>query len=409
MNKHFWNACLGNLFEHYDAALFGFLSPFLAPLIFPQHDPITALILTYAITPLGLLARPLGALLFGYIGDTYGRERSLFLSLTGMGLISGCFALIPTYPQVGLLAPILFCIGKAFQNFFTAGETMGGAIFILENSSEKRHDLLSSLYSSSSIAGHLLASLGVYAISQFSTVDPGWRFLYLAGCITALFGCLLRRPTSAYAPSPTKSPPLSIGNLWSNRKALLIIILSSGFAYGTYSIALVLMNGLVPLVSSLTKAEMMKINTYLLVMDCCTFPLFGWIASKISREKLMLSVCLSTLLLSTPLLMSLEGGSMAVVVGVRMIFVFFGVAFFAPYHAWVQTLVPEQGRFVNISFGYAIGTQALGSPTAAIALWCFKTTGMISSVAWYWMFLALASALSIGVAMRSKSEIRAQN
>lgn len=60
-----WNACLGNLFEHYDTALFGFLSPFLASLIFPDHDPITALILTYAIIPIGMLARPLGALVFG--------------------------------------------------------------------------------------------------------------------------------------------------------------------------------------------------------------------------------------------------------------------------------------------------------------------------------------------------------
>lgn len=58
----FWSVCLGNLFEHYDTALFGFLSPFLAPLFFPKHDPLTALILTYAIIPLGMVMRPLGAL-----------------------------------------------------------------------------------------------------------------------------------------------------------------------------------------------------------------------------------------------------------------------------------------------------------------------------------------------------------
>src|SRR6187399_383973 len=101
-----WNACLGNLFEHYDTALFGFLSPFLAPLIFPEQDPITALIFTYAIIPLGMLARPLGALVFGYIGDLYGRERSLFFTLAGMALISFCIAFTPTYLQAGMLAPI---------------------------------------------------------------------------------------------------------------------------------------------------------------------------------------------------------------------------------------------------------------------------------------------------------------
>ena len=84
-----WNACLGNLFEHYDTALLGFLSPFLAPLIFPEKDPMTALILTYAIIPLGMVARPLGSLVFGYIGDVYGRKHALFLTLAGMSLISG--------------------------------------------------------------------------------------------------------------------------------------------------------------------------------------------------------------------------------------------------------------------------------------------------------------------------------
>ena len=85
-----WSACLGNLFEHYDTALFGFLSPFLAPLIFPEKDPMTALILTYAIIPLGMVARPIGSLVFGYIGDVYGRRHALFLTLAGMSLISGC-------------------------------------------------------------------------------------------------------------------------------------------------------------------------------------------------------------------------------------------------------------------------------------------------------------------------------
>src|ERR1700688_1495282 len=107
-----WNACLGNLFEHYDTALFGFLSPFLAPLIFPKQEAITALILTYAIIPLGMLARPLGSLVFGYIGDMYGRKHALFLTLTGIALVSGGIAFIPTYVQAGMLAPLLFFLGR---------------------------------------------------------------------------------------------------------------------------------------------------------------------------------------------------------------------------------------------------------------------------------------------------------
>ncbi len=398
-----WSACLGNLFEHYDTALFGFLSPFLAPLIFPEQDPITALILTYAIIPLGMLARPIGSLVFGYIGDLYGRSYALYLTLAGMSCVSGLIALSPTYLQVGILAPLIFFLGRVLQNFLAAGETMGGAIFLLENSPKKHHDLLSGLYSASTMGGHLLASLGVFLVSQYSSIDPGWRFLYLCGCMTALFGCILRRTPCDVQPSVKISHTLT--NLKkvivTYRKPFLCITIASGFATACYSMALVLMNGFIPLVSSLTKTEVMKINTYLLIFDLCALPFFGWVASKIPREKLMLSAALGVVLFSIPLFLSLEGASLTTVVGVRTVFVVFGVAFFAPFHAWAQQLIPPTCRYAVVSLSYALGSQLLGSPTAAVALYCFQKTGIIWSIAWYWMALAIASSLVIGMTLRS--------
>ncbi len=402
--RQLWNACLGNLFEHYDTALFGFLSPFLAPLIFPDKEPIVALILTYAIIPLGMLARPIGSLAFGYIGDVYGRKQALFLTLAGMSFVSGCIAFSPTYSQAGILAPIIFCIGRALQNFLAAGETMGGAIFLLENSSERRHDLFSSLYSASTMGGHLLASLGVFLLGYYNLTTSGWRFLYLFGCITALFGCLIRRSPQTMQSSVKISHTFTNlrNTLWTYRKPLVCIMITSGFASATYSIALVLMNGFIPLVTTLSKTEVMKINTYLLVLDFCALPFFGWVASKVPREKLMLSASLGVVFFAIPLILSLKGSLLMGVIGVRMAFVIFGVAFFAPFHAWAQQLIPSTCRYAVISLGYALGTQALGSPTAALALWCFQKTGMVSSVVWYWMFLGLLSSGIIALALRKK-------
>ncbi|HNA62024.1 MAG TPA: MFS transporter [Rhabdochlamydiaceae bacterium] len=404
--RQLWNACLGNLFEHYDTALFGFLSPFLAPLIFPDKEPIVALILTYAIIPLGMLARPIGSLVFGYIGDVYGRKQALFWTLAGMSFVSGCIAFSPTYSQAGILAPIIFCIGRALQNFLAAGETMGGAIFLLENSPEKRHDLFSSFYSASTMGGHLLASLGVFLLGYYNLTTSGWRFLYLFGCITALFGCLILRSSHTTQPSVKSSHTVTNlkNTLWTYRKALICIMITSGFASATYSIALVLMNGFIPLVSTLSKTEVMKINTYLLVLDFCALPFFGWVASKVPREKLMLSASLGVVLFAIPLILSLKGALLMDVIGVRMAFVIFGVAFFAPFHAWAQQLIPSTCRYAVISLGYALGTQALGSPTAALALWCFQKTGMMSSVVWYWMFLGLLSSGVVALALRKKQD-----
>lgn len=404
-----WNACFGNLFEHYDTALFGFLSPFLAPVIFPEKDPLTALILTYMIIPLGMLARPFGSLVFGYIGDFYGRSYALFLTLAGMSLVSGCIALSPTYSQAGMLAPLFFCLCMAFQNFLAAGETMGGAIFLLENAPEKRHDLLSSFYNASTMGGHLLASLGVFLLSHYNFIDPGWRLLYLCGCITAFFGCMIR-----YS-SPSFQKPIKFSESFTNlkntllihRRSLVHIIICSGFSSACYSVSLVLMNGFIPLISALTKAEVMKINTYLLIFDFCALPFFGWIACRVAREKIMLSASLGVVLLSIPLFLSLEGASLFGVILVRTILVIFGVAFCAPFYAWAGQLVPASSRYLVTSFGYALGSQLLGSPTAALSLWFFQKTGLVSSIAWYWMFLAVISSGVVFIAsLESQSRQR---
>lgn len=400
---------MGNLFEHYDAALFGFLSPFLAPLIFPSQEPITALILTYAMIPLGMFARPFGALFFGYIGDRNGRGFALFLTFLGMGIVSFIIALTPTYVQGGIIAPIFFCMGRILQNFFASGESMGGAIYLLENSEEKKHDLLSGIYGSSTIGGILLASFAVFCLSLFDAVSSGWRILYLFGCLTAFFGCLIRWESKEKEHLNTKQVLFreSMVNwgkqLFLNRKYLLAIMIVAGFGYANYSISLVLMNGLIPLVSPFSKSEMLSLNTFLLILDFCALPFFGFLSSKISREKMMLLSAFCVVIGAIPACMLLNNGALFTIVCVRICFVLTGVAFFAPFHSWAQQLVPIKSRYAIISFGYALGSQLFGGPTASFALWCFKKTGMVASVAWYWMFLAFLSIVAISLTSAKKA------
>ncbi|MDP1880232.1 MAG: MFS transporter [Parachlamydiaceae bacterium] len=399
-----FSACIGNIFEHYDTALFGFLSTFLAGFIFPQEDPITALILTYAMIPLGMLSRPLGALVFGYIGDTYGRQQALFLTLFGMSVVTGFIAFTPTYQQIGILSPIFFCLGRILQNFFSSGETMGGAIFLLENSSNQKHDLLSSLYNATTIAGILLASVGVTLLSSYDLIDQGWRFLYLIGCLTGVFGFVIRKklPTKPIKTLNVKRESFLhfFKNCWKYKYPMMSIAIVSGFSYANYSIALIFMNGFIPLVSDVTKTEMMQVNTWLLILDLCTLPLFGWLSSKYSREKIMLVSSLAVVCSGVPLLMTLVNASLLGIIGVRICLVLLGAAFFAPFHAWALQLIPVKDRYGIISFAYAIGAQILGGPAAAISLWLYKKTGIVSSVSWYWVFLATLSSFCIVKTMK---------
>lgn len=394
-----WSMLLGNLFEHYDTALFSLLSPFLAPLFFPGKDPLTALILTYAIIPLGMIARPIGSLFMGVIGDRKGRKSALILALSGMAIVTGCMGFMPTYQQVGFLAPVLLSLGRILQNFFGAGETMGGAIYLIENTSENRQDLTSGFYSASTIAGILLASLGVSLLCSLNCIQEYWRILYFLGCSTAIFACVLRMKTlfdlpKAIQPSSESSLKFALKSCWTMRQPLLLIAVAAGFSYASYTLALVTINAFIPLISSISQAEMLHLNTFLLAIDFILLPLFGFLANQFSREKMMMSAGACALISGLPLFWSLEGTSFYGVILIRLVLVIIGVWFSAPFHAWAQNLIPPAHRYTVISFSYAIGCQIFGGPSAAISLWLFQKTGWISSVAWYWMFLgSLASFL----------------
>lgn len=383
-------ACVGNFFEHYDTALFGFLSPFLAPLLFPNHKPLIALLLTYAMIPLGMVARPLGSIFFGYLGDHWGRRRVLFFTLTGTGFATCCLAFCPLYSQVGIIAPLLFCMGRVLQNFFAAGESVGGALFIFENTEEKHHDILSGLYNASTLGGILMASAGVSLICYLDLVDVGWRWIYLVGCSTTICGFLLREKRGEVQRPKTF---LKTGILlWQYRKILAVIAVAAGFSYACYSIALILLNGLIPLISPHTNAQMANLNTMLLMIDFFALPFFGWISSRLTREKVMFVSAFAIACLGLPLFALLENASLGLTILIRLCFVCGGVAFSAPFQAWANTLVPASHRYLIISLGYALGSQLLGAPTSAISLWFYEQTQVVAYASLYWVTLALTTA-----------------
>lgn len=393
-----WSMLLGNLFEHYDAALYTLLTPFLAPLFFPGQDKVTALILTYCIIPIGMAARPLGSLVFGYIGDTQGRKKALVITLTGMAIVTTCMGLLPTYQQVGFLAPVLLLIGRVLQNFFAAGETVGGALYLIENVPENEKDMTSSYYNSSTVAGILTASFGVSILCGFNLVQECWRLCYFCGCITAFFALFLRTKMTFHASTPSV-PSFSLNyvfkSCWEYRKALVTIAFASGFSYASYTVALIMMNGFVPLVTSITAEEMMHLNTFLLGLDFLMLPFFGFLAKKYSREKMMMLAGLMAALSGIPLFWMLQGATLTTVIIVRFFLVIIGVCFSAPFYSWAQQLVPASHRYTVISFAYAIGSQVLGGPTAALSLWLYQKTGWVVSVGLFWMVLGLLTSYLI--------------
>jgi MFS transporter, MHS family, proline/betaine transporter len=389
---------IGNILEHYDNALFGLLAPFIAPLFFEKSDPLTALILTYGMLPLGILFRPLGALFFGWMGDRYGRKRALCSSLIGMAAATMIMGCLPTYASSGIYAPIFLALCRIVQNFCASGENVGGAVFILEHTQERQKNFVSSLYNASTIAGILIASALVAFCSIYFNNNDFWRWLYWTGGLTALIALPIRfklKESEEFVESRRSSSLSVITILRMHYKPLIAITCVAGFSYTTYSLPFTLMNGYIPLVTSVSQSEVATVTTWLLILDMCTLPFFGYLASRISREKIMLFTALFTFCSSFPLLYMLQIPSFPIVIAVRAIIVLCGVAFSATYYSWIQNLVAPQFRYTILSAGHALGSQLIGAPTSAISLWLFKQTGWTGAPALYLMLSSLLAAVMI--------------
>lgn len=385
---------IGNILGHYDKALFGLLAPFIAPLFFGPEDPVTALILTYAMLPLGFVTKPLGSLFFGRIGDRYGRKFALCCSLVGIAACTLGMGLLPVYQTAGAWAPLFLALARMLQSFFIAGESTGAALYLLENSAAEKRSLLSGFYGASSLVGYVVASGLVAFFSLQGYIEEGWRILFWLGGLAAVFGFFVRLKHQKIAITSTKRLSL-IQVLKEHRSSLFTIILASGFSYTTYAMPCVLMNGFVPLVTSLTKTAVMQVNTLLLIVDMGLLPVFGYAAQRWGKEKVMFFGAFWSAVLALPLFYLVGGASLGMVIAIRLILVILGVVFAAPYHAWAMERVAPEHRYTILCLGSALGSQLIGAPASAVSLWLYQLTGWVFAPGIYLAVIGAGAAYVI--------------
>jgi len=187
---------VGNVLEWYDFALYGYLATIFAGQFFPSEDPLTSLIGAYAVFAIGFLARPLGGVIYGHIGDRFGRRRLLTLSVVLMGVPTFLLGLLPTYASVGILAPILLVALRFIQGISTGGEFVGSIVFLVEHAPQKRRAFFGSLANLGALIGGLLGAgvawLMTALLPSAELYDWGWRLPFLSGIIVAGAGLWIR-------------------------------------------------------------------------------------------------------------------------------------------------------------------------------------------------------------------------
>ncbi|MBP9791784.1 MAG: MFS transporter [Rickettsiales bacterium] len=394
-NRSVAAAMIGTALEYYDMSLYGLMAPLLISIFLPGVDKLDALILTFVMTPISIIVRPIGAVVIGRIGDIYGRKRALLISIGGMAAVTGMIGALPDYQSIGYLAPISFVIFRSLQGFFLAGEYNGAAIFSLEHSDTSRQGYVSGLYSMYTVVGILFATTVATTISYLP--EKYWRIPYFIGFIAGFLGLYMRKliyETPDFIKNQKQSIPRSDLENIANYKRALVAISVSGLFGALCIMPTILMNSLLPIATSFSLSTIMLINTITTVISMLLYPVFGKLADRIGLNQSMQYSIIGILILSYPLISLLETNKLENIILMKLGFAILMAWFIGPFNAWIQQLFHTKERYSLISLFFSIGYQ-LGGFTAPLSLLVWKHLKSFSAIYTILMFFSLCALISL--------------
>ena len=384
-------AWVGSALEYYDFFIYGTAAALVFNRVFfPDTSPVAGTLLALATFGFGYVARPLGAVLFGHIGDRMGRKKVLVATLLLMGGATLAIGFLPSYEQVGALAPALLVTCRLLQGLSAGGEQAGANSMTLEHSPQHRRAFFTSFTLSGTQAGQILATavfLPVALLPEEALLSWGWRVPFWASVLVLIAGVLIRRTlhetpvfeneladdrrTAADgAPAPSKKEQLPIAALvrghWPN---LLRVTLAATVASVSTLMTVFALSFAVNTVG-LERSTMLWVVVSANVVALGAIPLFATLADRIGRRPVFIGGALGSAVMLAAYLWAVSTGDWVMIFATGILLS--GVVYSAANGVWPSLygeMFPARVRLT----GMAVGTQlgfALGgfAPTIATAL-----------------------------------------
>lgn len=403
---------VGNFIEWYEFGIYGFLATILAAQFFSdgQQTGIESLIATYASFAIAFFFRPVGAALFGRIGDRIGRKPTLILVLVMMSGATALIGILPTYASIGIAAPILLTIVRILQGLSAGGE-FGGAVSVMTEFAPAGKRGFYGSWQSFTVALGLLGGAGTVALlaSLLSEADLaawGWRIAFLLAIplgAVALFLRLKLEETPEFqkvaaADTTTVAEPVVRASAAETAKAILLGIgRLMGWSAAGYTFLVVMPSYLQ---SSLNASfQEALISTVLANAGfAATILPAGWLSDKIGRRWVMLTGTGLIVILALPLLNVLQNPDLGVGVHGLAVFVAGAVVglIAGPGPAMLAEMFPTSVRYTGLGLSYSISNAVFSGSAGLIITSLIASTGNVDVPAYYVMATCLVSAIAIG-------------
>jgi len=394
-------ASAGNVIEWYDFYIFGSLATILSVKFFEKSHPVAALLSTIALFTAGFLVRPLGAFVFGWLGDMVGRKYTFILTLVGMALGTGAIGLIPTFDQIGLAAAFILFALRMIQGLCLGGSYGGAITYVAEHVPEARRGYYTGWLQTSPTLGIVLSLIVIIATRTYFGEkvfnDWAWRIPFLCSFFLLLVTMYMRRN---FEESPVyqeiKAKGKTSKNPW--REAFLnpanlkfvviatIVVLGEGVVWYSSQFWALFYLQTVSKVDTLSSSFIVGIG---LIIGTPSLVFFGWLSDSIGRKAVILGGFFLAAVTYYPLYTWLGSVSQPgninypIAILIIAILVCYVGMVYGPIGAFLAEFFPGRIRYTAVSMPYMIGNGWGGGLVPFITTAAYQSTGSLASALIY--------------------------
>ncbi|WP_177173081.1 glycine betaine/L-proline transporter ProP [Rosenbergiella nectarea] len=417
LKKAITAAALGNAMEWFDFGVYGYVATVLGKVFFPHASPGIQIIAALATFSVPFIIRPIGGMFFGRLGDKYGRQQILAMTIILMTLSTFCIGLIPSYNSIGIWAPILLLIAKMVQGFSVGGEYTGASIFVAEYSPDRKRGFMGSWLDFGSLVGFICGAGVVVLLNailgQETFNDWGWRIPFFLALPLGFIGLYLRHAleeTPAFQKhiesleegskqGLSEGPSVPFKEVarkhWRNLISCIGIVITTNVAY-------YMLLTYVPsyLSHDLHYSENRGVLIIVVIMVAMLFvqPIMGLLSDKFGRRPFIIIGSVAMVLFSIPSFMLITQHS--------LVALFFGLLIQAVIlncligvmASTLPAMFPTEVRYSALASTYNISILVAGI-TPTLTAWLVETTGNLYMPGWYLVVVGIIGTIT-GITMR---------
>ncbi len=387
---------IGNALEWYDFTIYAFFVPLIATQFFPSHDPFISLLATFAVFAIGFLARPLGAILYGYIGDHIGRKKALITSMIMISCPTLFIGILPNYEQIGIFAPIGLVILRIIQGLAVSGELTTATVFLIEHADYNKRGVAGSLAMAGAYLGMVISSIFATVTSSILTNNQldawGWRIPFIFGGLLGIMGLILRLKSTDphmyleeqktnYKTSHAASIVKHINSL-NYQKLIIGILLTCIMAISNYFL-IAYFNTFLTQTMKMPLKPVMFINTIGLSVQLFSTILMGKLSDYVGRKKVLGFGILSIIVLSYPVFWLFMQHNIYLALLGEVMFAIAAGAISGLIPTTLAEMFDTYHRNMGISVSYNISLALFGGTAPLVAISLIATTHNLFAPAEY--------------------------